>query len=66
MADKILGYDWETIQAVQQKRGTLHSPVVPKPRPEATNEDHEMLNTLGKQGLRDKQFFGVLDRLGLL
>jgi hypothetical protein len=62
---KILGYDWERIQAVQRKERPLHDtiPTDRVARPKATPEDYELLEKHGEDGLREMGFFGVLDRL---
>ena len=64
LAGKIFGYDWEDIQRAQQG-GRLSRPVVPsdgisKLQAEA---DDEALAQFGVQGLVDRGFFGVIDRL---
>ncbi len=63
MSEKIFGYEWEEIQARQQ--GTYKAPVIrgPVKKPEATASDKTLLSEFGEEGLREKQFFGVLDRL---
>ena len=68
MNDKIFGYDWETIKAVQQRKGTLNHKVdLSKPyvKPAPTDDDRALLAEHGADGLRAMGFMGVLDRLGL-
>ncbi len=67
MNHKILGRDWEDIQAAQQGDSSainklLHGPAT---RPSATDADHELLAKYGKAKLQEMGFFGVLDRLSI-
>jgi hypothetical protein len=62
----IFGYTFEQIQRAQQG-GRLNdtidlSKVSKKPPTEA---DYKMLEKYGEQGLREMQYFGVMDRLGI-
>lgn len=63
MSQKIFGYDWEDIQAMQQ--GTYKGKPIPPgdTRPRATEKDIKMLRELGYDALKEKQFYGVLGRL---
>ena len=66
MSETIFGYAWEDIQAIQQgtyKRPTLgNNPIGPKP---PTDADQALLVKYGEQGLRDKQLYGTMERLGI-
>lgn len=66
MNDLIFGYTWEQIQAAQQGK-SLHQ-VVPLQAQMAkddicTKTDLELLEKHGIDGLIEKKFYGVLDRL---
>jgi hypothetical protein len=62
----IFGYSWDAIQSIQQ--GTYRAAPInlsmPSKRP-ATDKDRALLAEHGEQGLRDRQLYGVLDRLNL-
>lgn len=63
MSETIFGYSWEEIQSRQQgtyKSKTINGPIV---KPQATDEDIAMLKQFGLEGLKEKQFFGVIGRL---
>ena len=59
----IFGYTWEQIQKAQQG-GTLQS-FVPFDIPQivCTKEDIALFEEYGESGLKEKQFYGVIDRL---
>jgi len=61
--EKIFGYDWSEIQAMQ--RGTYVRPIVSGniARKEATEADKILLNKHGVSGLRNLELFGVIYRL---
>jgi len=64
--DKIFGYEWDDIQAAQQKRGSLQKTIdisSATGRPPATDADRELLAKHGIDGLKEMGFFGVIDRL---
>lgn len=58
----IFGKTWEEIRAIQQKTFTANT-IKPGPMPVATSQDIDLLKEYGIDGLREKQFFGVIDRL---
>lgn len=61
---KILGYDWDTIQAVQQAKVRLNAPIAgPASPPLATDDDRALLAAHGIEGLKSQKLFGVIDRL---
>jgi hypothetical protein len=62
----ILG-GWDAIQAKQQGVSLRPAPIdLSKPAKRAeTDKDRALLAELGEQGLRERQLFGVLDRLGI-
>jgi hypothetical protein len=65
MSETIFGYAWEDIQAMQQgtyTRPTLGKMTGPKP---PTDADQALLVKYGEQGLRDKQLYGTMERLGI-
>ena len=67
MSDKIFGYDWEDIQRAQQG-GRLGRVIDTRQDPHASDAQHlesdiKLLEQYGVDGLREKQYFGVLDRL---
>jgi len=58
------GLPWSTIQAMQQ--GTYRpAPFKITGKKPATDQDQRLLAEHGEQGLRDRQLYGVLDRLNL-
>ena len=62
----IFGYKWEDIQQAQQ--GEALSKIVPLAAAMAkddicTEKDLELVETIGIAGIKEKGFFGVLDRL---
>lgn len=59
---KIVGYDWEDIQAMQQRQYTAPQ-VQHTANPEATPQDIERLDELGLAELEAQQLYGVIDRL---
>ena len=65
MSDKISGYAWEDIQAMQQ--GKYKRPMLGKMTgaKQPTGADQALLKKYGEQGLRDKQLFGTMERLGI-
>ena len=63
MTNKILGYDWEDIQAMQQgtyQRETLPNEIV---KPVATQEDIELLESEGLAWIESQGLYGIIDRL---
>ena len=66
MSETIFGYAWEDIQAMQQrtyKRPMLgNEPAGAKP---PTAADQASLVKYGEQGLRNKQLYGTMERLGI-
>ena len=63
MTNKILGYDWEDIQAMQQgtyQRETLPNEIV---KPVARQEDVALLENNGLKWLEAKCYYGTIDRL---
>jgi hypothetical protein len=58
----IFGHTWDEIKSLQQK-GQATNAVRPSPLPVATEDDIKQLKEIGIDGLKDKQFFGVIDRL---
>ncbi len=59
----IMGRTWSQIQAMQQgtyKPETISGPIV---KPTATEADINLLKEHGIDGLKEKQFHGVIDRL---
>ena len=65
--NKIFGYKWEDIQAMQNGVHTRPTVDVSKPsKGAATQQDRDMLAKHGTQGLRDNGMWGVLDRLEIL
>lgn len=58
---------WEAIQAAQQGKPFRPAPIdLSKPaKKPATDKDRELLAQFGADGLRERQMFGVLDRLNL-
>jgi hypothetical protein len=61
---EIFGYDWEDIKSAQQG-ASLRKRTVSTPKKEATEEDLALLAKYGESGLRERQLFGVMDRLNL-
>ena len=62
MTDRIFGHTWEDIQRAQSG-GSLHKPLVPQPKPTASDADLALLAEIGLAGLKQKGLFGVIDRL---
>jgi hypothetical protein len=63
---KILGHSWEDIQKMQQKEYTPPTvSLAGSGKKPPTEADYKMLEKYGEQGLRDMQYYGVLDRLNL-
>lgn len=63
----IFGKTWEEIQNMQQK--TYQPSIVDTSVPGkqlATKNDIALLEKYGEAGLKEKKYYGVLDRLGLL
>lgn len=59
----IFGYTWEQIQKAQQRQDFREYVVGETNKPQATEDDVKLLVDKGLQWLKDRQFFGVLDRL---
>lgn len=63
----IFGYTFDEISAAQQKRGRLgHAIDTTKPAADDMHRleaDRALLSEHGADGLRERGFFGVLDRL---
>ena len=70
MNEKIFGYTWDEIQAAQQGGRIGRRIDLSKPAPDYAGtllaSDRALLAEHGEQGLRDRGYHGVLDRLGLL
>jgi hypothetical protein len=63
---KVFGYDWEDIQRVQQRRGSLSKPLeARKPEPLTfTVAERELIVKYGTaEGLAGAGFHGIADRL---
>lgn len=66
--DLIFGHSWEAIQRAQ-RGGSLHGHIdiskdsCPAATPEEAEGDRQLLEKHGEHGLRDRQYFGVIDRL---
>ena len=58
----IMGHTWDEIKAMQQ-RAYAGRPIKHQPLPMATEADIEQLRQQGIEGLKEKQFNGVIDRL---
>ena len=62
----IFGHSWNEIQAMQQK---THTPktvnAAGSGKSPATEQDYKLLEEHGEQGLRERELYGVLDRLNL-
>lgn len=59
----IFGYTWDEIKRAQQV-GTLGRRIPTEIcKPLATEDDWELLERYGEAELRNRQYFGVLDRL---
>ena len=60
----IFGYSWEQIQAAQQGKQFRKTIDASKPiNHTPTPQDLALLEKHGMDGLRDLQYFGVIDRL---
>ena len=64
MNDSIFGYSFEDIRRAQQggrlcRAIDLHNPAISQ----ASDSDRALLAEHGAQGLRDRGFFGTIDRL---
>lgn len=67
MSERIFGYTWDQIQSAQQG-GSLSQAIdtsAPPAKSSASPDDMSMLEKHGIDGLKEKQLFGVLDRLSL-
>jgi len=58
----ILGRTWDDIQKMQRKE-YVDNKVRQQPIPVATEDDIKQLKEIGLDGLKEKQFYGVIDRL---
>ena len=66
MPNLIFGYTFEEIQAAQQGMPLTRAlPLAAQVAKEAlcTSEDMDLFNKHGETGLKEKQFYGVIDRL---
>lgn len=60
---KIFGRDWEDIKLMQMGKYVRKTINLNAKKREATDDDKELLEKHGEEGLRQKGFHGVLDRL---
>ena len=64
MTNLVFGYTWKQIQKAQQKMAFReYIPSTPTGQKSATQADVDLLVKHGLEGLREMQFFGVIDRL---
>lgn len=64
MGQNIFGYSWEDIQRAQQGGSLVKARISGEARKPLANEsDYALLDQIGMDGLREKGYFGVIDRL---
>lgn len=66
--DRIFGLTWDQIQRAQRGQGyrdriDTSKPAFKAATPEEAEGDRQLLEKHGEQGLRDRGYFGVIDRL---
>lgn len=60
---KIFGYEWDDIRRMQQKLPPLEMPDQKVVKKICTQRDLDMLFKYGERGLKDRGYYGIIDRL---
>lgn len=59
----IFGYSWDAIKEAQKGKGLGRTVSYEQPKEILMDGDMELFEDFGLEGLKERQFYGVIDRL---